>query len=1014
MQKSIDQRERGKRGDWVFYDGPPGTNGAPHIGHMLQSSLKDLWPRFKSMQGYRVLRKAGWDTHGLPVELQAEKELGLDSKRDIRNYGMAKYVAYCRSTVFRYEELWIKAIERLGRFLDTTDAYATLTNEYIQTDWWVIKQAHEKGLLYKDFKVLPYCTRCGTGLSSHEVAQGYQEVTDTSAYVKLRLVDQPNTWLVVWTTTPWTLIANVAVAVGPKVKYVRLRRTRDAEGKPIDQPGVDERLVVAAERADALLGAGNYEVEEQFDGSKLAGEHYQPPFDFFKPKEKAFYVVAEDFVTTEDGTGLVHLAAYGEDDFRVIKKYQLPLIQHIDAEGKLKADVAQWSGKSFKEVDREVVADLKTRGLLFRADPHQHSYPFCWRCKTPLIYDAQSSWFIKTTAFAKKMLANNKKINWQPEHIRAGRFGKWLEGNVDWAISRARFWGSPLPVWKCTACEEYTVVESLAELRKLATDELPPDDKIDLHRPWIDTVKLRCSHCKSHEPMVREPDVLDCWFNAGVMPWGQWGYPAKPGSDKLFKSQYPADFICEGLDQTRGWFYVLLAASTMLTGKSSFKNVICTDLILDERGRKMSKSVGNVVEPLEIMDKFGADVVRWWFFRADPWLSRRYSDRDVLLGRDALFRPLWNVYSFFVTYANVDKFTPRVASADKLKPTHVLDRWILGELDATTVAVTRHLEAYDVAPAAAALERFVDGLSNWYTRRSRRRFWKAADDTDKRDAEETLYHVLVVLSKLLAPFAPFTAEAMYRNLTSGESVHLEDWPTPSRRKADRALLTEVDLARTIVTLALRARQDAKVRVRQPLAELSVAVPAIAARELSPEIEELVRDEVNVKKITYVSDPEQLGTAERKLNFAVAGKKYGSEVKQIQKELAAGTLTRKLDAEDVLTTYRGKPGTAVAGERDVLVALDVAVTPELEDEGLVREVVRAVQDLRKDAGYDVADRIALTVVTDDARLRKAVEKFSDYLKGETLATTVAYERGAADASFDFELEGTKAWLGVKRA
>lgn len=1015
LNKSIDQRERGRRGDWVFYDGPPGTNGSPHIGHMLQSALKDLWPRFKTMQGYRVLRKAGWDTHGLPVELQAEKELGLDSKRDIHNFGMAKYVAYCRNTVFRYENEWIKAINRIGRFLDTTDAYATLTNDYIQTDWWVIKQAWDKGLLYKDFKVLPYCTRCGTTLSSHEVAQGYQDVTDTSVYVRLPLKDQPGVSLVVWTTTPWTLVANVAVAVNPKVQYVRVKYK---SGK----------LILAAALADKVLGEGTYEIEERFDGDELLDKSYEPPFNFFEPEERAFYVVGDDYVTTEDGTGLVHLAAYGEDDFRLIKRYKLPLIQHLDLEGHLKPEVSRWSGKSFKEVDKEVVRDLNERGLLLKSQPHKHSYPFCWRCKTPLIYDAQSSWFIRTTDFADKMLANNRKINWQPAHIKEGRFGRWLEGNVDWAVSRARFWGSPLPVWQCRECKEYAVVENVKELRALAMDELPPDDKIDLHRPWIDEVRLKCADCNSKTPMLREPDVLDCWFNAGVMPWGQWGYPVKAGSAAMVKSQYPADFICEGLDQTRGWFYVLLATSTMLTGKSSFKNVICTDLILDEKGHKMSKSVGNVVEPLALMEQYGADVVRWWFFRADPWLARRYSDREVLLARDALLRPLWNVYSFFVTYANVDKFTPTQTTASKLKPAHVLDRWILAELDALVITVTAHLENFDVAPAAAAIERFIDGLSNWYVRRSRRRFWKSDSDTDKHDAEETLYHVLVELSRLLAPFTPFVAEHIYRNLTSGglytdgdgargrESVHLDDWPTKSKRRSETTLLTEMDQARTVVTLALRARQDAKMRVRQPLATLTVALPGGrgSVKKLGAEAEELVKDEINVKELRYAKKAADLGTAETKLNFAVAGKKYGAEVKEIQKALLAGTLKRKLAAEDVLVTYRGKAGTAVAGDKGVLVALDVTLTTELEDEGLVREVVRAVQDLRKEAGYAVSDRIGLIVATDDKRLAAAVKKFGDYLKGETLATSVTNERGAADKSSDFTLGTFKAWLGVRKA
>jgi len=1022
FEKSVERPASGKpKKAWVFYDGPPGTNGKPHIGHMMQSALKDVWPRFKTMQGHRVVRKAGWDTHGLPVELQAEKELGLDGKRDIHNYGMAKYIMYCRDTVFRYVAEWEKSIKRIGRFLDTSNAYATLTNDYIQTDWWVIKQAHAKGLLYKDFKVLPYCSRCGTGLSSHEVAQGYQEVTETSAFVKFPLRDEPSTSLVIWTTTPWTLIANVAIAVGPEVKYVRVRPKKDAG------PGLDERLIVAKALADKVLGEGTYEIEDEFDGHALVGKSYEPPYNFFKPKEKAFYVVEEDFVTTEDGSGLVHMAAYGEDDYKVIKKYKLPLIQHVDWDGSMKKEVTKWSGKNFKEVDKEVVRDLKERGTLLKALPYTHSYPFCWRCKTPLIYNAQSSWFIRTTAFKDKMIKANQKINWQPEHIKDGRFGKWLEDNVDWAVSRARYWGSPLPVWICKK-EHLTVVENVEEMRRLATTELPPDDKIDLHKPFIDTVKLKCAECG--DEAVREPDVLDCWFNAGNMPWGQWGYPHKPESRAVYKEQYPADFICEAIDQTRGWFYVLLATSVMVTGKSSFKNVICTNHILDERGRKMSKSVGNVIDPLPLFEKFGADSVRWAMFKPDPWLPKRFGESVVAEASGSLMRPLWNVYSFFVTYANIDKFEPGSAKAGKLaapKSKHVLDRWILAELNDTIAIVTDRLEAFDVTPAVARIEQFVEGLSNWYVRRGRRRYWKSENDGDKKAAEATLYYVLVRLSQLLAPLTPFVSEEIYRNLVRAEdggteSVHLAEWPKAGRvSSADKSLLTEMRLAQQLASLARAARQEAKLRVRQPLARLIVALPT--KTELNSTIEELVTDEVNVKALDYVTDPKELGTAQVKLNFAVAGKKYGAKVKELAKQLASGSFEMNakgvtlgdttLAADDVLITYQGKKGLAVAGERDVLVGLDLKLTPELEQEGLIRELIRAVQDLRKEAGYDISDRIVLSVVSSDPLVTAALKNFSTQLTQETLATSLESVEGSADKRSDFIFESHKAVIAIKK-
>ncbi|MFC1633043.1 isoleucine--tRNA ligase [Patescibacteria group bacterium] len=1013
FDKTISEREGAK--DYVTFDGPPGTNGKPHVGHMMQSALKDLWPRFKTMQGYRVLRKAGWDTHGLPVEIQAEKELGLHEKEEIESYGVDKFVEYCRSIVFSYKDEWIRAIKRIGRFLDTDNDYATLTNDFIQTDWWGIKQAHKKNLLYKDFKILPYCSRCGTSLSSHEVAQGYEDITDTSAFVRFKVEGENDTYFLAWTTTPWTLIGNVALAVGPKVDYV-LAETEEW-GK----------LYLAKEKL-ALLDEReiSYKIIKELKGADLVEKTYEPLWNFFKPEkdQKAFIVVGEDFVTTEDGSGIVHMALYGEDDWQVIKKYDLPRIQHVGLDGKLTSEVGNdWAGLGFKEVDPKVIADLDKRKLLFAKENYTHSYPFCWRCKTPLIYYAKSSWFIKSTALREKMLTENKKINWQPPSAQEGRFGKWLEGNVDWAISRERFWGSPLPIWHCTDCDEMVVVGSIAELRELANEDLPADDKIDLHKPFIDTITINCPKCSAK--LTREPETLDSWYNAGMMPWGQWGYPAVEGSEKTFKSQFPADFIAEGQDQTRGWFYTLLVCATMLEEQASFKNVIMTSLILDDKGQKMSKSKGNVTDPLDMFDKYGAEAVRWNFYRNNPWNPMRFGPavleetlRDVLI-------PLWNVYSFFVTYANIDDWKP---AKKKVKLTNDLDRWIISAKEELIGEVTNHLENYDVAKAAASFEKFLDGLTNWYVRRSRRRFWKSEDDADKKAAYQTLYEVLVDVTHALAPFLPFITEEMYQNLVvpfdkkAAQSVHLAKYPKVNKKALNENLNKQIEKVLVIARLARAARSKASLKVRQPLAKLTVA--GMTDKDMKKELQEALLEEVNIKSLEFIADVAELSKREIKLNFKVAGKKFGADVKDIQKMIASGEFTEesdgtltvgehKLDQEDYLEQYSSEEGQDVLVEGDLAIVLDTALTEKLKQEGIVRDIVRAVQDLRKEAGYELTDRIKVSFETSDESVKTALENFADYLKSETLAESISLEKSVADAETDLDLDGQKIWLGVKK-
>lgn len=984
--RTIEEREGSP--DYVAYDGPPGTNGAPHIGHILQSALKDLWPRFWTMRGYRVLRKAGWDTHGLPVELTAEKELGLKSKRDITQYGVEKYIQYCRSTVYRYKEAWTYAIKRIGRFLDTEHAYATLTRDYIQTGWWVLKQAWDKGLLYKDYRILPYCSRCGTTLSQHETAQGYRDIEDISLYVKFPLRQRPRTYLVAWTTTPWTLLSNVALAVNPELHYLTL-----------EQPD-GERLIVAEPAWDAVKAwAGKAEVRERRKGKELEGWEYQPLWDFLEMGERAHRVVADDYVTATEGSGIVHLALYGEDDYRLIRKFGFPMIQNVDADGFCTPNTQQFAGRWFREpgLDRQITEDLKARGLLLGEETITHSYPHCYRCDTPLMYFARTGWFLRTTAFKEEMIRANEAINWFPDHIKYGRFGNWLEGNLDWNISRERYWGTPLPIWTCRGCGEQICVESLGDLERRYGQPLGED--FDPHKPHIDQITFPCPKCRGE--MVREPEVLDSWFDAGIMPWGQWGYPATPGSESIFTRQYPADFICEAIDQTRGWFYTLLACSVMLTGISSYRNVICTELITDAQGRKMSKSRGNVVDPVEICEKYGADAVRWNFYSVNPWTARRFQEEEI---RECLRRtliPYWNAYVFFTTYARVDHWQP---PSHPPTVTHPLDRWVLSRLEWLKGEVTTSLEHYDVTAAALSIDRFIDELTNWYIRRSRRRFWKSEDDSDKRAAYFTLYTTLTQLNRLLAPFIPFTSEAIYQNLERGfnpsapDSVHLSFWPelSPHRRQVD--LEEEMSRVRQIVTLGRSLRADSGVKVRQPLLQMWIAG---VSQDIIAQYSDIIQEELNLKSVSWCANKGELLTLKAKGDWKALGPRLGPRAKEVIAQINAlpsEVVERwrrgeevevegaKISPQEVIIEEVPKPGLVSREERDLLVALDLTLTEELKREGLARELVHHIQNLRKDLQLEIVQRIELSYYAGGI-WKEVLEEWGTYIASEILALSL---------------------------
>jgi isoleucyl-tRNA synthetase len=1022
-------QERAGRPRYVFYEGPPTANGRPGSHHVLARAFKDMFPRYKTMRGYYVLRKGGWDTHGLPVEIEVEHKLGFEHKRQIEEYGIAKFNAQCKESALSYIREWEELTERIAFWVDVDNAYITFTNEYIQSVWWILRQLWDQGLLYQGYKVVPYCPRCGTPLSSHEVNQGYKDDTvDPSIFVRFKVRGADNTFFLVWTTTPWTLPGNVALAVGEEVDYVKVRGLNEA--------GQSETLILAdALRSYALADkADSYEVVERLKGRDLLGLHYDPLYTFLPVEQDYAYVVAGDFVSTTEGTGIVHIApAFGADDLTVGQQFGLPVLQTVKPDGSFIDEVVPWAGVWVKKADPQIIGELRARGLMFRSGTYRHTYPFCWRCDTPLLYYARQTWYIRTTARRDNMVRLNKTINWVPEHIRDGRFGDWLEGNVDWALGRERYWGTPLPVWVCDQCGHQHCVGGVAELSELTgTDQ----SGLDLHRPYVDEVTWPCRKCGTGT-MRRVPELIDVWFDSGAMPVAQWGYPYQ--NQERFQEQFPADFICEAVDQTRGWFYSLHAISTLLFDSVCFKNVICLGHILDEDGKKMSKSRGNVVEPWDVINTYGADVFRWYMYTAGPpGEARRFSTALVGQVYHSFWQTLWNVYRFFVEYANLDKFDPTQVSVPPSERSE-LDRWILAELHKLVLDVTEAYEAYDVPGATRPIEQFVvELLSNWYVRRSRRRFWKSDSDTDKVSAYLTLYECLVTVSRLLAPTMPFIAEEIYRNLVGSadpsapESVHLSMWPQADKSLIDQKLLNDMKLVMRLVSLGHAARNNAQIKVRQPLAEAVFSLPQLEAEAVTAYLP-IVAEELNVKQVSLLDSPSDVVTYALNPLPQLLGPRFGKDFPAIQKLLRedqTGEYARTLLAGRPITVrYNGQEATltpeevevkinpavgyAVAQEGNYLAALNIVLTEELVAEGLAREFIRRVQTLRREADFNIEDRIITTYRASD-RLARAVEQFAELIKNETLTVELRATRspeGEKVGEYSFDEEALQ--VGVRR-
>ena len=994
FEKSHDQHAGGAQ--YVFYEGPPTANGRPGVHHVLARAFKDLFPRYKNMRGYHVIPRGGWDTHGLPVELEVEKRLGFTTKRQIEEYGIAKFNEMCRKSAFDYIQDWEKLTDRMAYWVDLKEAYVTFTNPYIESVWWILKSFWDKGLLYQGYKVVPYCPRCGTPLSDHEVALGYDQAVDPSVFVRMPLVDDPGTSLLVWTTTPWTLPGNVAVAAHPDVDYVIVER---------DLPeGGTERLIMAQALLEKVFGDEKVRVYETFKGQKLNGLKYHPLFTFLLPDKPAYFVILGDFVTTEDGTGLVHIApAFGAEDMQASVEFDLPILMTVNEDGTFIPEVRPWRGKFVKDADPLITQDLEGRGLLYKSETYTHTYPFCWRCDTPLLYYARGTWYLRTTQYKDKLVGLNRTINWYPDHIKEGRFGNWLANNVDWALGRERYWGTPLPVWECKDCHHQLAVGSLAELSQLAEKDL---SGLDLHRPYVDEVLLVCPECKGQ--MQRVPELIDVWFDSGSMPVAQWHYPFE--NQAMFESQFPADYICEAVDQTRGWFYSLHAISTMLFEGVSFRNVICLGLVLDSEGQKMSKSRGNFADPWDVLNVHGADACRWYMYTASPpGQEKRYSVDLVGEVVRNFTLTLWNVYSFFVTYANLDGWSPDSPAFPVAEEKSGLDRWLLSEMNALVRDVTVALETYDVLGATRPIQAFVDVLSKWYLRRSRRRFWKSGSDADKNAAYSTLYEVLITLAKLLAPTMPFMAEELYQNLvrsaypSAPESVHMSDWPLIETSRIDETLNQNMRLVMKLASLGHSARNLAGIKVRQPLAEAAFSVASADEMRALEAYADLLADELNVKKVRSIDSASEVVSYSLNPLPKQLGQKYKSRMPTVRaailalnadeaaqvlaqgKHLAVLVEGEMLDIlpEEVEVRANAHSGLTVASEGAYLCALSTELTPALVSEGLAREFVRRVQDLRKQADFDIADRIQLYYQA-TPRLAQAVEANREYIMGETLS------------------------------
>jgi isoleucyl-tRNA synthetase len=1015
FEKSITTRE-GKPG-FTFYEGPPTANGRPGIHHVMARTLKDLVCRYKTMTGHQVHRKAGWDTHGLPVEIEVEKQLGFKHKEDIVRYGVAQFNARCRESVWKYKTDWERMTEQMGYWVDLGDPYVTFENSYIESVWWALKRYYDEGMIYKGYKIQPYCPRCETPLSSHEVSLGYEDVKDPSVYVKMRLKEDPQTSFLVWTTTPWTLISNVALAVGPDINYVR-----------VEHKG--EKLILAEARLVAL--EGEFTILERFTGRDLLGKEYERLYSFHPVDRKAFYVIEGGFVTTEDGTGIVHIApAYGEDDYQVSKKYNLPTIHPVNKSGEFGPEVVPFASKFVKEADQDIIHDLRERHILYKKVTITHSYPHCWRCKTPLLYYARDSWYISTTRYAARMIELNKQINWVPPEVGEGRFGNWLEENKDWALSRDRFWGTPLPIWICEKCGTQRCVGSIEELRQ----GVGVPEPMDLHKPFVDGVMFTCS-CGG--TMRRTPELIDVWFDSGAMPFAQWHYPFENRDRIESGEQYPADFICEGIDQTRGWFYSLHAIGTFLFDKPAYLNVIVNELIQDKEGQKMSKSRGNTVNPFDVLAKYGADTTRWYLVTTSPpWRPTSFDEEGLGEVQRKFFGTLVNTYAFFAMYANIDRFTYTERPVP-LAERPEIDRWIISELNSLVKRYIGFLEAYDVTKAARSVSDFtIDQLSNWYVRRNRRRFWKSEMGKDKNAAYQTLYDCLVTVVKLMAPFAPFLAEELYLNLNGitrledHESVHLADIPPVDPAAIDLELETRMERAERIVMLVRAMRMKSNLKVRQPLRRIILPIADEKERNEVQRMEDVIREEINVKGVEYVTDDSGIVHKKAKANFKSIGPKFGKSVKPVAEriknmtpaEIAElernGTLTVLADSasfalgkDDVEIIREDIRGWLVESDGSLTVALDTELDDALIAEGTAREFVNRLQNMRKDAGFEVTDRINVYYMAPE-NVRAMIQNMRVYIQNETLAATLsdAYRDGEFSSTID--VNGTSVQVGIER-
>ena len=1042
-QKSLNRNEpHREKKRFVFYEGPPTANDKPHFGHLIPRVYKDLFPRYKLMQGYHVIKKGGWDTHGLPVELKVEKELGLNSKREIEAFGVENFVRKCKENVWKYKNDWIAFDPRMGFWYDQENAYITYTNDYIESVWWALKKIWEKGLLYKGHKVLPYCPRCGTPLSSHEVAQGYETVKDPSIFFKLQaspdsvwtvrraaeggtMYGPGEAWFLVWTTTPWTVPSNVALAVGPNYTYA------------LAKVG-EEIFILAQELVEPILGKHTPQIVGTMRGAELVGWRYEPAYRLSNDP-RAYRVVAADFVSLEDGTGIVHIApAFGEEDYQVGQAEGLPFVNPVDLEGKFTEEFPLAAGKFVKDADALIIQDLKQRGVLYKSGRYEHEYPFCWRCKTPLLYYALDSYFIKTTAKQHQIIENNQRIHWHPEHFRDGRFGNFLETMKDWALSRDRYWGTPLPLWVCEQCRREHCIGSRQELVDLAVDK-ERARSVEFHRPWIDDVLLKCS-CGG--TMRRVPYVIDCWFDSGMMHTAQWHYPFE--NQELFAEQFPADFIAEGIDQTRGWFYSLLVTSTLLYEEHPYphpyKHVVVTGMGLDESGKKMSKSLGNVLNPWDVVNVYGADAVRWFFYAGSaPWRDRRLDPKDVVEARGVL-ETVRNVYNFFALYAKIDHFDPARQSVSERA---LLDRWILSRFSHTVSATTKALDEYDPVAATGAIKTFVDDLSNWYVRNSRARFWGSGWNADKTSAYLTLYEVLIDLAKLLAPFVPFLAEAIYQNLKTEEmpeSVHLCEWPSVNEHLRDTELERQMERARQIVTAGLQARNKVQIKVRQPL---SGAIVLERRPPLEQAYLDLIERELNVKKLEWITEEklyafytpkfayeksalgkdlrglapkalavlEELNGADHDQRVQLAGELKAQKRLRLAVE---GQEIELVEGAHVRVVLVPREGFAEGVEGDVKVLINTQIDDELRQEGLMREFIRLVQESRKEAGFEVSDRIELYYEADQ-ELQAAIERSAKAIQEETLAVTLQRNSSFERVEFTKELDvnGHPAKIGLVR-